>query len=72
MKDVMEFFTLRGGEVHMFLNEDDELEIQCTMDDNDDTLTVHTTPSDKIQIDRGVTNAIKVATEKCYNTHRND
>lgn len=68
----MEFFTLRGGEVHMYLNEDDELEIQCTMDDNDETLTIHTTISDKIQTDRGVTNAIKVATQKCYNKHKDE
>ena len=56
----------------MSLNEEDELEIECTMNNDDDTLTIHTTPSDKIQIDRGVTNAIRVAAEKCYNTHKDD
>ena len=64
----MDFFTLRGGEVHMFLNEDDELEIQCTMHDNDDTLTIHSTRKDTIQIDQGVTNALKSATQKCINS----
>jgi len=66
MQSSVDFF-LRGGEVHMFLNEDGDLEVHATLekDNEEEALGISVTPSNKLIQDRAVTNSVRQAAEKC-------